>query len=88
VSVKTERYNLIVNDPLGTAQLFDLLEDAHENSNLAPSRPDLVAQLRAALDAGPAAPRETGPAHLGLWRPAGVRMCGGRRGLQSAGALG
>ena len=53
------RYNLIVNDPLGTAQLFDLMEDPHENTDLAASEPELVAQLRAVLDAGPAAARPT-----------------------------
>jgi hypothetical protein len=38
-------------------QLFDLLEDPHENVNLAASRPDVVAELRAVLAAGPAAAR-------------------------------
>jgi arylsulfatase A-like enzyme len=56
-SVKTERYNLIVDDNAGTVQLFDLLDDPHENTDIGATRPDLVAQLRAVLDAGPAAAR-------------------------------
>lgn len=56
-SVKTEQYNLIVNDDTGQILLYDLTVDPDENSNLAPSRPDLVAALRAILDAGPMAAR-------------------------------
>ena len=56
-SVKTERYNLIVNDGFGTVQLYDLLDDPGENTDISKARPDLVAQLRAVLDAGPAAAR-------------------------------
>jgi iduronate 2-sulfatase len=56
-SVKTERYNLIVNDGTGTVLLFDLLADPHENTNIAAVRPDVVTQLRAVLNAGPAAAR-------------------------------
>jgi arylsulfatase A-like enzyme len=56
-SVKTEQYNLIVNDATGQILLYDLAADPHETLNLAPVRPDLVAQLRQLLDAGPAAAR-------------------------------
>ena len=56
-SVKTEQYNLIVNDYMGEVLLYDLETDPGENVNLAASRPDVVAQLRAVLAAGPAAAR-------------------------------
>jgi arylsulfatase A-like enzyme len=56
-SVKTERYNLIVNDVLGSVELYDLPDDPGESTNLATARPDLVKELRAILDAGPAAAR-------------------------------
>ncbi len=56
-SVKTEQYNLILNYGQGTTRLFDLAEDPHENTNIAAARPDVVAQLRAILAAGPAAAR-------------------------------
>ena len=58
-SVKTERYNLIVNNATGKVQLFDLAVDPGENFNIARLRPDLVARLRAVLEAGPAAARPT-----------------------------
>jgi iduronate 2-sulfatase len=58
-SVKTERYNLIVNDADGQVQLYDLAVDPGENVNIAKLRPDLVARLRAVVDAGPAAARPT-----------------------------
>jgi arylsulfatase A-like enzyme len=54
-SVKTERHDLIVDDVAGTEALFDLVEDPGELVDLAPARPDLVAELRELLDAGPAA---------------------------------
>jgi arylsulfatase A-like enzyme len=56
-SVKTERYNLMVNLREGTVRLYDLVEDQHENNDIAPARPDLVAELQAILNAGPAAAR-------------------------------
>ena len=56
-SVKTERYNLIVDDYWGTVLLYDLQDDPGENTDISKTRPDLVTQLRAVLDAGPAAAR-------------------------------
>ena len=56
-SVKTERYNLIVNDFWKTVELYDLVDDPGENTDISKTRPDLVAQLRAVLDAGPFAAR-------------------------------
>jgi iduronate 2-sulfatase len=54
-SVKTERYNLIVNEFTGTVELYDLMDDPGENTDISKARPDLVTQLRAVLEAGPAA---------------------------------
>jgi iduronate 2-sulfatase len=59
-SVKTERYNLIVNDVWGTAKLYDLTDDPGETTDISTARPDLVTQLRALLDAGPAAAHPDG----------------------------
>ncbi len=53
-SVKTDRYNLIVRDD-DTIWLFDLVEDPDELDDLSTTRPDLVADLKAILAAGPAA---------------------------------
>lgn len=58
-SVKTERYDLIVRDGSDVIHLYDLVEDPDELVDLAASRPDLVAELRATLDAGPDAARPT-----------------------------
>lgn len=54
-SAKTERYDLIVRGE--QVQLFDLAEDPGEVVNLAPTRPDLVEEMRATLEAGPDAAR-------------------------------
>lgn len=53
-SVKTEQYDLIVDDQHGTSVLYDLVADPGENTDIARARPDVVAELRAVLDAGPA----------------------------------
>jgi hypothetical protein len=42
---------LMVDDHLGTIELFDLAHDPAERDNVADERPDVVEQLRAELDA-------------------------------------
>jgi arylsulfatase A-like enzyme len=54
-SVKTERYNFTVNGPWQFPELYDLVEDPGETSDLSAARPDLVAQMRTVLRAGPQA---------------------------------
>ena len=49
-SVRTSRWRLIVDDESGAEELYDLETDPGELENLAESRPEKLAELRALLD--------------------------------------
>ncbi len=62
-SVRRGRHKLILSEPPGgTSQqwLFDLAVDPHERSNIADENPELVAELRAELEAHYATHRDSG----------------------------